>query len=429
VPNVRELLDPESWGNVLEAYARTVNMGVALVDRDGRLIGKCHNPRPIWSLARAARPDWGADCIFCLNADRTCTAAEDAQRTGDVTIATDSAGFVHAAIPLSLGGQNLGTLLAGQVFDGYPELLMLERVARKFRLSEQDLWDLARERAPISRSNIVIYAHLLETLGNAFVREREGAVFKRALAHANEQLQSSVGHLEEANSALSVKVGEKDVLLNEVHHRVNNNLQVISSLLRMQAEAFPDDQVAIALRGSQFRVESMALIHQQLYNSHDWRSVDFAEYAAMLAGNLFRSYGIDEAHIALRVEIEEVPLSVDKAIPAGLILNELISNALKHAFPNGRAGSIVIKGRLLDGRIELSVEDDGAGTQAPIEPRKRQSLGLKIVNILCRQLKGTFDVQDSGPGSIYRLSFPCDTDLAPGTAFPKIGNFCVKFPS
>ena len=397
-------------------------MGVALVDRDGRLIGKCHNPRPIWSLARAARPDWGADCIFCLNADRICTAAEDAQRTGDVTIATDSAGFVHAAIPLSLGGQNLGTLLAGQVFDGYPELLMVERVARQFGLSEQDLWDLARERAPISRSNIVIYAHLLETLGNAFIREREGAVFKRALAHANEQLQSSVGHLKDANSALSV-------LLNEVHHRVNNNLQVISSLLRMQAEAFPDDQVAIALRGSQFRVESMALIHQQLYNSHDWQSVDFAEYATMLAGNLFRSYGIDETHIALRVEIAEVPLSVDKAIPAGLILNELISNALKHAFPNHRAGSIVIKGRLLNGRIELSVEDDGAGTQPPIGPRKRQSVGLKIVNILCRQLKGTFEVQNSGPGSIYRLSFPCDTYLAPGTAFPKIENSCVKFPS
>jgi two-component sensor histidine kinase/ligand-binding sensor protein len=426
VPSSQELLDPESWANVLEVYASTVNMGVALVGPDGRLIGRCHNPKPIWSLARAARPDWGASCLFCLNAADSCTAAADAQRTFALTTATDSAGFVHVAVPLSLGGQHLGTLLAGQVFDGYPEMLPLERVARGFGLSQQELWDLARRDIPISRASLLTYGSLLDTLGRAFVRERNSIILRRDLAHANQRLLSANRQLKEANVALSEKVGEldqsngeKDILLNEVHHRVNNNLQVIASLLRMQAEAFPDDQVASALRASQSRVESMAMIHSQLYHSADWRAVDFADYATTLSGNLFRSYGIDEARIALRVEIDHFRLSVDKAIPAGLILNELISNALKHAFPDNRAGTIAVRGRLADGRIELSVEDNGAGTRNTGEPRKRQALGLNIVNILCRQLKGTFvrpqDSDRPGPGSLFSLSFPYETALATAT--------------
>jgi two-component sensor histidine kinase/ligand-binding sensor protein len=422
VPAIKELLDPESWGNVLEVYARTVNMGVALVDREGRLVGKCHNPQPIWSLAWAARTDWGAGCVFCLNEDVSCTAVADAQRTGALTVATDSAGFVHVAIPLVLGDQYLGTLLAGQVFDRYPELLMLERVARQFALSPQKLWDLARRSIPISRASLITYGNLLGTLSHAFVRERLSIALKRDLASANQELQSTNEHLKNANSELSGKVtelaqasAEKDVLLNEIHHRVNNNLQVISSLLRMQADAFPDDQVATALRGSQFRVESMALIHAQLYNSEDWRSVDFAAYINALGENLFRSYGIDQARIALHVDIAHFALSVNKAIPAALILNELISNALKHAFPGDRSGSILIHGGVRGGRIELSVQDDGAGAWQTIRSRSRQSLGLNIVDILCHQLKGTFvqpqGAEDSAQGSIFRLSFPYETAL------------------
>jgi two-component sensor histidine kinase len=410
VPAIKELLDPESWGNVLEVYARTVDMSVALVDHAGRLIGRCHNPKPIWTLARAARAEWGAGCIFCLNTDVTCTAAAGAQRTGALTTATDSAGFVHVAVPLALGDQYLGTLFAGQAFDRYPELLMLERVAREFGLSPQTLWDLARRSVPISRANLMTYGSLLSTLSHAFLRERHSAILTRDLATTNQKLLASNQHLKNANSELTQASAEKDVLLNEVHHRVNNNLQVISSLLQMQADSFPDEQVANALRGSQFRVESMALIHAQLYNSSDWRSVDFAKYATVLGENLFHSHGVDQARITLRVDIAHFALSVAKAIPAGLILNELISNALKHAFPNNRSGAILVQGGVRDGRIELSVRDDGAGTRATAAPRSRQSLGLKIVNILCHQLRGTLvpprNAEEPGSGSIFRLSFP-----------------------
>jgi two-component sensor histidine kinase/ligand-binding sensor protein len=427
VPTRVELLDPESWGNVLEVYARTVNMAVALVDHQGHLIGKCHNPQPIWKLAREARPDGDAGCLFCLDSNGRsngqCTAAADALRTGSVTLASGPGGFVHIAASLSLDGQHLGTLIAGQVFDQYPELLLMERFARQFGLSGQLLWQVARMQTPVSLQNLTTYGKLLGKLGNAFVRERHSNILQSTLASTNRQLQSANENLSDVNSKLSVKVAElaqsnaeKDVLLSEVHHRVNNNLQVISSLLRMQAAACPDDEVALALHESELRIESMALIHAQLYNSVDWHAVDFARYTAVLAENLFRSYGIDAARITLRVEIGNFELGVDRAIAAGLILNELISNALKHAFPGHRTGSIVIEGRLREGRIELSVQDDGAGIREMTGARAFPSLGLTIVNILCRQLKGTFaqpsDAETPGPGSIFRLSFPYESALA-----------------
>jgi two-component sensor histidine kinase len=245
-------------------------------------------------------------------------------------------------------------------------------------------------------------------------KERSGAIPKsrssnQDLKDANSKLSARVAELEQSNA-------EKDILFNEVHHRVNNNLQVIASLLRMQAEAFPDDRVADALRESLLRVESMGLIHAQLYNSVNWRTVDFGRYIQKLAGNLFRSYGVEQTRIAWRVDIRPFELSVDKAIPAGLILNELISNSLKHAFPEGRCGSVLIEGRLGDGRIELAVHDDGLGVPVTTEPRVHQSLGLKIVNILCRQLKGTFEAPDGvpgqSPGSIFRISFPYENGPA-----------------
>jgi two-component sensor histidine kinase/ligand-binding sensor protein len=421
VPAKKALLDSESWAGVLELYARSVNVAVALVDHEGRLIGKCHNPQPIWSLARKARPAWGPGCIFCLNADGHCTAAADAEQSRSPVVVSGLGGFMHVAAPLFLGDRHWGTLLAGQVFNQYPELLLMGRVAREFGLSEQELWRLARKLIPVSRAALTLYGSLLGALGNAFLRERDSVLLQRTLAETNERLQSSNEDLNGKIAELAQAVAEKDILLNEVHHRVNNNLQVIASLLRMQAAASPDDRVVHALRNTQLRVESMALIHAHLYNSSDWNAVDFAEYTTVLIGTLFLSYGVDPARIVWRVEISPFEMSVDKAIPAGLILNELISNALKHAFPDGRAGAILVRGELLDGRVELVVQDDGVGTCGPEgaimgkkeEPHPRASLGLKIVDILGRQLKGTLErlptCMEPGSGSIFRLSFPYRT--------------------
>jgi two-component sensor histidine kinase/ligand-binding sensor protein len=407
----KELLNAEGWAAILETFARCVNVAVALTDHDGALVGEVHNPKPIWMMARAARPDWPG-CPFCLDDAGHCTAAADSERTRALVVVSGMGGYAHTAVPIFLLNRHLGTLLAGQVFEDYPELLRLERVAQEYGLSGQALWRLARQRVPVSHATLTTYGNLLGTLGQAYLEKRHANILQRELADSNRELR-------DANSQLGVKVGEldqslgeKDILLNEVHHRVNNNLAVIASLLRMQAEAFPDAQLAEALRGSQLRVESMALIHAHLYNSVDWRAVKFADYAAVLAENLFLAYGIDPSRIKLRVEIGPLDLGVDKAIPAGLILNELISNALKHAFPDGRSGFLLIEGRLDHDRVELTVQDDGVGMIGSLgrTPERRKSLGMTIVKVLCSQLKATLEPpRESDAGSRFRLTFPRHT--------------------
>jgi len=443
VDTPQELLDPESWSEVLKLYAQAMQVAIALTDERGRLLGTCHNPQPIWSLAREAKPEWGERCIFCLHPSRDpggdpdgpCTAAADARRTGSVVLAHDQAGLAHVAIPFALGERYFATLLAGQVFDRYPDPLALGRVAKAFGLSEQELWDVARHQVPVSRSNLGIYGSLLLTLGRALLGQRYSVILKRKLMVSDAELQSANQDLATANANLLVKVaelsksnGEKGVLLQEVHHRVNNNLQVIASLLRLQAESFGDNQLGDALRTSQLRIESMALIHAQLYDATDLREVDFAEYSARLAENLLLSYGVNRDRIALSVDMGDLKLSVDQAIPAGLILSELISNAIKYAFPEQRQGCIRVEGGRHGERIELALCDDGVGipeparhigsiqdsTQGSTQPRG-SSRGLKIVTILCGQLHATLEqghgeqtqgAGEPGPGAVFRISFP-----------------------
>jgi two-component sensor histidine kinase/CheY-like chemotaxis protein len=212
--------------------------------------------------------------------------------------------------------------------------------------------------------------------------------------------------LKDEHDRLERSLAERDVLLKEVHHRVKNNLQVIASLLRLQAKSSGDAALSQALRESQDRILAMALIHEQLYATESLREVDLAEHAALVSASLFRSYGVDPRRISRRVLMKEtLPIGVDRAIPAGLILNELISNALKHGFPNGHRGSISIEGRRQDGWVTLAVRDDGIGVPEDLELQKPKSLGLEIVGTLTRQLKGTFEL-DRSQGTTFRIRFP-----------------------
>ncbi|HVO97021.1 MAG TPA: histidine kinase dimerization/phosphoacceptor domain -containing protein [Bryobacteraceae bacterium] len=225
-----------------------------------------------------------------------------------------------------------------------------------------------------------------------------------AVRKATEKV-SLIRALKGERDLLAQSLAEKEVLIQEVHHRVKNNLAVIASLLRLQASAMPDERLAAALHESQHRVESMALIHEQLYSNGNLREVDLARHAALLASNLFHSFGVDPARIACHVAVEPLLLGVDQAIPAGIILNELISNALKHAFPNGQTGSVTLEGNREKGRIQLSVRDDGIGVSPGVDLVRPHSLGMQIIQILTRQLKGTFEVSCGRPAT-FKISFP-----------------------
>ena len=224
-----------------------------------------------------------------------------------------------------------------------------------------------------------------------------------------------IRELREEHARLARSAEEKGVLLKELHHRVKNNLQIIASLLRLQAKSATDETVTAVLQESQHRVEAIALIHEQLYGSADLRHVPLAQQASLLMENLFSAFGVDPARISGQVVICPRPdgtplvLGVDQAIPIGLILNELISNALKHAFPDGRSGLIRIEARIggqnHDGRVELAVVDNGVGVPEDLDTRKRKSLGLEIVEILARQLRGTWALNREA-GTTFRLSFP-----------------------
>lgn len=197
----------------------------------------------------------------------------------------------------------------------------------------------------------------------------------------------------------------RETYLKEVHHRVKNNLQVISSLLFLQSIHTPDPKVLEILKESQSRVKSIALIHEKLYRSSELVRLDFAEYVRDLVSDLFRSYGMEQRGITVDLRVENVALEIDTAIPCGLIINELVSNVLKHAFPNGTTGKVTIE--LLpkgERRFDLLVQDDGIGLPEGLDWKTSGSLGLQLVNDLTRQLDGTVRVDVNG-GTTFRIAF------------------------
>jgi PAS domain S-box-containing protein len=208
-----------------------------------------------------------------------------------------------------------------------------------------------------------------------------------------------------AEEVVKASLREKEILLKEIHHRVKNNLQITSSLLRLQAAQIPVGEAREFLRESQDRIRSMALVHEMLYRSHDLARVDFGEYARSLVQQLLRSYGVDVRRLAHTVEVENVQLGIDEAVPCGLIINELVANALKHAFPAERPGRIWVRMEADDRRCILRVGDDGAGFPEGTDFRQPQTLGLQLVRTLTDQLEGTVSLSRNG-GTEFIVDFP-----------------------
>jgi len=187
---------------------------------------------------------------------------------------------------------------------------------------------------------------------------------------------------------------EKELLLGEIHHRVKNNLQIVHSLLDLQAARIDDPQVQDILRDSQNRIRSMALIHQVLYQSHDFARVDFAGVIDSLVPTLVASYGIEPERIGIEIEAAAVQLPINLAIPCGLIVNELVTNALKHAFPGNVPGIIrVVLAQYSHNRVRLIVSDNGIGIPAQLDLEKADTLGLQLVRLLTSQVNGELSIE------------------------------------
>jgi two-component sensor histidine kinase/GAF domain-containing protein len=204
---------------------------------------------------------------------------------------------------------------------------------------------------------------------------------------------------------LRTALGEREVMLREIHHRVKNNIQIISSLLRLQSRYIKDEKALELLDESQNRIRSMALIHEKLYQSQDLSRIDFSDYIAKMITHLFAIYKVEFSRIRHRVDANKIQLDINRAIPCGLIINELITNALKHAFPEDREGELIITMLSLAGdQYELTVKDNGMGLPEGFDPAKKGTLGFQIVNDLVKQLDGSIEVRgDKGTEIVIRF--------------------------
>jgi two-component sensor histidine kinase len=221
----------------------------------------------------------------------------------------------------------------------------------------------------------------------------------------------------EFRSAMAVKRGiteqelrrslqEKETLLQEVHHRVKNNLQIVSSLLKLQGDSLTDRSAAAALKESQQRVLSMAMIHERLYAGKQMAEIEFDNYARDLVHELVYSCAGRKGNVTGRILPPAIRLNIGQAIPCGLILNELVTNALKYAYPESGTGEVLVElNETPEGRIRLAVSDHGKGLPPDFDWKNSKSLGLRIVDVLAKQLGGTFTVQ-SGERTMFVLDFP-----------------------
>ena len=214
---------------------------------------------------------------------------------------------------------------------------------------------------------------------------------------------SDITDLKRTQEMLERSLAEKELLLKEIHHRVKNNLMIISSLLSMQSRQIKDEDTLEIFRESENRARSMALIHERLYRSEDLKNVDISEYIRTLGVEIFNSYNLDPSMIRLSFDMQEFRADIETAIPIGLIFTELMTNAIKHAFPDGR-GDIKVSLKRSDGTVTLEVSDNGVGLPGDLDWESTPSLGLQIVRGLSDQIDARVDVI-SDEGTTFRISF------------------------
>jgi len=221
-----------------------------------------------------------------------------------------------------------------------------------------------------------------------------------------EQLQREIEARNKTEAKLRLLVDEKEILVKEVHHRVKNNLQVISSLLKLQAESTPDDRTRTALLTSHGRVSAMSMVHEMFYQSGDLQRVELGPFLRSLSSYLGSAYDLEGSSVEVRVVTDPAKATLDTAIRVGLVVNELVSNALKHAFPERNTpGLLQILLKVDSGFGELTVADNGCGLPESFDWTKAESLGLKLVHNLARQLGGDLRVETTG-GTAFHLRFP-----------------------
>ena len=228
---------------------------------------------------------------------------------------------------------------------------------------------------------------------------------QKTLEKQNLRLQQEIAERLRAEKQVKAALEEREMLIKEMHHRVKNNLQTVSSIFSLQSRYVKDEQALDVFKDCRQRIQAMALIHEKLYQSMNLSKVSFRAYIQTLVAQLFDSYTLKPGQIQLRMQIAGLILDIKKAIPLGLIINELVSNSLKHAFPNHRKGEVtVILGFDEGDHLTLIVKDNGIGFPEPPDSQKMKSFGLVLVHSLVRQLAGVIEMERKD-GTTFNLRF------------------------
>jgi len=251
--------------------------------------------------------------------------------------------------------------------------------------------DVMMARVETRETELTLYRLELETM----VKERT-----QELLETNERLESEILEREKGEETLRKSLNEKEILLQEIHHRVKNNLQIISSFLRLHSYSIKDSKYEEVFKDCSLRIQSMAMLYEKIYESSELDRLDFRKYLDDLAVGLLRSYGINNHQIDINIQSGNLILDINSLVPCSLIIQELVSNSLKHAFPNGRKGEINVS--LLNKEnpndIELVVNDNGIGFPEGYDIRKTETIGMQIIIALVeKQLKGKIELSRKMP--------------------------------
>jgi signal transduction histidine kinase/CheY-like chemotaxis protein len=417
-PAVRaQLLDPSLWQDGLESYARATKLAVILTDKDGRPLGECINPQPTWSQLRAAKQPDVTACPFALMPPAPCTCVADALARGGFCFQRDRTGLVHFAVPLVLGGHALGALVAGQVFDLYPEQLALRHTAKEFGLPPQEVWRLARLEAPIKAATLHVYAKLLTNLADHTLRSRYHTLTEAErlaeMTRLSEQLRQRTRELGDANR-------RKDEFLAMLAHELRNPLAPIRNAVQVMRLLVKNDANLVwAGDVVERQVQHMSRLVDDLLDVSRFSSgkmtlqKELTDLAGVVARAVETARPAVEAHgLQLSVGLPPERLQVE-ADPVRLaqVLANLLNNAAKYT-PEG--GRIWLTASREDGAAVLSVRDTGIGISADLLPHvfdlftqgeraldRAQGglgIGLTLVRSLVELHGGSVQAFSEGPG-------------------------------
>lgn len=388
---------------IYRAIGESIDYGVWLCDSEGRNTYASPSFLRLVGLTQQQCTDFGwATALHPNDAERTVAAWKQCVRAGDK--------WDREHLFRGSDGQWHSMLARGvPVYDDAGQLLCWAGINLDISRMKRTEQQLQLAHAELERR--------IEDRTNELRRVNEELQWEvRQHARAVERLREHAEELEQAERTIRESLVEKEVLLKEVHHRVKNNLQVISSLLYLQSQQSRDELSIEMFSESQQRVRSMALVHERLYRSPDLAQVDFAEYISCLTDSLFGANRADSDRIRVAIDVQHGQLSIDTAVPCGLLVNELISNCLKHAFPDGGHGCISVGlHHVSDEEALLNVSDDGVGLPASVDPETSPTFGMQVIVALVEQLHGTLEVERS-QGTAFRIRFP--SSARPHTDFP-----------